>query len=364
MKHINIPVFVPHLGCPHACLFCDQHTITGENACEVSAVDEAVKKATGLQKDCEAEIAFFGGSFTAIERDRMLAFLTRAQKYVLMGLVRSIRLSTRPDAIDPEVLSLLQKFSVKTIELGIQSTDDRVLSACRRGHTAAESKAACRQVRDFGFSLVGQMMVGLPDSTEKSEEDTARALIDWGCSGVRIYPTVVFTGTGLAAALKEGRYRPLTPEEAAERTAPLLALFEEAKIPVLRVGLCETDGLREGKVAAGAYHPALGELAQNALYRRKIEAQLKGVSLSPGAELLIEVPPRSLSRAIGQNKRNLRYLNEKYPDVIIRFRTTDGLSENEVKITTKENPTCVFSPSSSTASNPFRSAPRLPSMRE
>ncbi len=364
MKHRNIPVFVPHLGCPHACLFCDQHTITGEDDCDVSAVDEAVKKATGLRPGSEAEIAFFGGSFTAIEKDRMLAFLARAQEYVQKGFVQSIRLSTRPDAIDPEILSLLKGFSVKTIELGIQSTDDRVLTASRRGHTAAESETACRLIRDFGFSLVGQMMVGLPDSTEKSEEDTARALIDWGCCGVRIYPTVVFSGTGLEAALQEGHYLPLSPEEAAERTAPLLALFEEAKIPVLRVGLCETDGLREGKVVAGAYHPALGELAMNALYRRKIEAGLKDLPLSPGTELLIGVTPRALSRAIGQNKRNLHYLREKYPDVIIRFRKTDGLSENEVKITLKENPTCVFSPSSSTASSPFRSAPRSPSMRE
>lgn len=406
MKHINIPVFVPHLGCPHTCVFCDQRTITGQKDAGPDAVDEAVRRVlpgghdAGKAEKAEREIAFFGGSFTAIGKERMTAFLDRAEAYVGRGLVSSIRLSTRPDAIDPAILTLLSAYSVKTIELGVQSTDPAVLAASERGHTAADSERAFRLIASRGFTPVGQMMLGLPASDFDAEEKTARDIIAWGAKEVRIYPTVVFAETKLAKAFAAGLYCPLPPDEAAWRAARLLMLFERAGVKVLRIGLCETDGLRSARVVGGAHHPALGELAYNELYRMKIEglladihagtrnapepasalpakpsaslpdsppagpaSQKTGASHRPGAQILVECAPRALSRAIGQKKKNLLLLRKRFPDAVVRFAESPALTGYEVQITMKENGKCVFSHSSSTGSSPSRSAPRSPSTR-
>ena len=232
MRHVNIPVFIPHLGCPNQCVFCNQRSISEhQEFSETNVRDEIEQVLSTLRPEDEAEIAFFGGSFTGIDRGLMCRLLDLAQEYVKAGRVGSIRLSTRPDYIDEEILSILSRYSVGTIELGLQSMDDAVLLACRRGHTAADAERACRAVVEAGFSLVGQMMIGLPGASPESEIKTAQKICDMGASAVRIYPTVVFYDTPLCEMAQHGAYTPLSVDEAVERTAPVLQLFR-ARAPV------------------------------------------------------------------------------------------------------------------------------------
>lgn len=340
MSHINIPIFVPHLGCPHTCVFCNQHTITGQSETTADEIDTAVLQTLSLLKNPSAhelQIAFFGGSFTAIEREKMLALLEKANNYVQKGSVQSIRLSTRPDAIDDEILMILAKHSVQSIELGIQSTDARVLEASERGHTAKDSETACRKIKEYGFELVGQMMLALPESTLESELQTARDMIGWGIDKARIYPTVVFTDTALAARTEKNLYHPLSVEEAIERASAVYSLFAEHNIEVIRIGLCENEGLRSDKTVGGAYHPALGELVLNRYYLTKILNEIKQIHPAPNSTVVIETAKNALSQAIGQKKCNLYTLEKVYPQNRILFSPSHSLCGKEVKIFVKEN---------------------------
>ncbi len=312
MRHCNIPVFIPHLGCPNQCVFCNQRSISGCSAfCEDTVKEEIDRALSTVREGDRAEIAFFGGSFTGIDRDLMLRLLTLAETYVTAGCVTSIRLSTRPDYISEEILSLLSRFSVHTIELGLQSMDDAVLAASQRGHTAAEAAEASRAVVRAGFSLVGQMMIGLPGATPESEIMTAQALCALGVSAVRIYPTVVFYDTPLCDMTKRGDYIPLSIDEAVARTANVLEIFRERSIPTLRIGLCATEELASPeRVMAGPNHPALGELVMSECTYRAMLRALQKAALDT-KYVILHVPPREVSRAVGQHKRNLARLSEQ-----------------------------------------------------
>ena len=203
-RHRNIPVFIPHLGCPHDCIFCNQRTISGSKKFDRSSVVSVIESVLETISDGdETEIAFFGGSFTGIDRGDMIYLLDTAQKYVDDGRVESIRLSTRPDYIDNEILDILAHYSVKTIELGIQSLSDEVLRVCERGHSAECAINACKMVKEANFLLVGQMMVGLPSSTAEDERATAEEICRLGADGARIYPTVVLNSTALHKMAKD-----------------------------------------------------------------------------------------------------------------------------------------------------------------
>lgn len=338
MRHINIPIFVPHLGCPHTCVFCNQRKITGQNTFSLDGFHETINQTLATApKDALKEIAFFGGSFTAIERDLMCTLLSLAKEYVDRGEVSSIRLSTRPDAIDDEILSLLKAYAVTTIELGIQSTDPEVLIASERGHTKHDAERACRLIKSYGFSLVGQMMLGLPSSSLEKEIKTAEDMIKWGIDAARIYPTVVFPDTALDTLRKKGDYTPLSIEEAALRGGTLLEIFDKSELPVIRIGLCESEGLHTTDGISGAYHPALGEMCQSEFYRRCIEKALKTLTFPKSAVITVEVAPSVLSQAIGQNKCNLTYFKKTYPDCTFLIKPSFALGKKEVKIHTKEN---------------------------
>ena len=337
MSHINIPIFVPHLGCPHTCVFCNQHTITGQREANAEQIDSAVLQTLSLLQDPtahELQIAFFGGSFTAIERSKMIELLEKANEYVQNGQVQSIRLSTRPDAINEEILSILSKYSVKAIELGVQSTNEQVLLSSERGHTAADSEHACRLIKQHGFELVGQMMLALPHSHLEAELQTARDMIKWGIDKARIYPTVVFADTALA---DDPTYTPLSVEEAVDRAAEVYSLFCEHNVEVIRIGLCENEGLHSDKTVGGAHHPALGELVLNRVYFKKILKEIESLHPTPETDIVIEVASNSLSQAIGQKKCNLTALKNAYPQNRILFIPSHSLCGKEVKIFVKEN---------------------------
>ncbi len=328
MRHINIPVFIPHLGCPNNCVFCNQRTISGTMEFREEDVRGIIDTALAtVPADSDVEIAFFGGSFTGIDRALMVRLLELADGYIANGSVRTLRCSTRPDYINDEILEILSAHRMTTVELGIQSTDDRVLAASRRGHTADISRRACRAVKAAGMKLVGQMMVGLPGADEQSEIRTARDICEMGADAARVYPTVVFRGTELEKMTENGGYLPLGYAEAAERTASVLDIFDRAGIPVIRVGLCAGEGLSSPEtVAGGANHPAMGELSMGELFYRRISEAMDAALSEHGSDVkgktaVICVRRGGTSPAIGQKRCNISRLEEKYcrPDSINRI---------------------------------------------
>ena len=285
-SHRNLPFFVPHAGCPNCCVFCSQTKITGEKAekdinTEISELRELLKSENvGFEK---SQIAFFGGSFTAIERSRMEKLLSVANEYIDSGVADSIRISTRPDCINEEILSVLKKYRVTNIELGVQSTSDSVLSASERGHTASDSFKAAKMITENGFVFGGQMMIGLPGSDPESELQTARDIVKMGAKEARIYPTVVFEGTKLYEMAQNGIYKPLKLEDAVERTAKCFRVFLDAGVKMLRIGLHASENLKNAPL--GANHPAIGELVKSCVYTDIIAEQAgdcRGRTLSVG----------------------------------------------------------------------------------
>ena len=332
MRHVNIPVFIPHLGCPNQCVFCNQRSISEHQSFSEEGVRGEIEQVLStLHPEDEAEIAFFGGSFTGIDQDLMRRLLDLAESYVKEGRVTSIRLSTRPDYINAEILSILSHYSVKTVELGLQSMDDAVLLACRRGHTAREAEKACRAVLAAGFDLVGQMMIGLPGATPESELQTAQKICDMGASAVRIYPTVVFYDTPLCEMAQHGLYEPLSVEEAVKRTAPVLQLFRARALPCIRVGLCATESLTSPKaVFAGPNHPALGEMILGECLYQKVKEKVLQSGLT-GQKILLEVSPRELSATVGQHRCNIEKLQRETGATVHRVVACEGLAECRVR---------------------------------
>ena len=243
-KEYIIPIFVPHLGCPHACVFCNQTKITGKQkqvtANEVKQIiDEYLKNFKN--KENKVEVAFFGGSFTGIEEEKQNELLEAVQDYIKDGKVDSIRISTRPDYINRDILKTLKKYKVKTIELGVQSANDYILKKAERGHTFEDVKKASKMIRFYGFNLGHQMMVGLPESTHLDEINTAKQLIKLKPKMVRIYPVLVIKGTKLEKDYNDGKYKALTVVQAVETCKELVKLFVKKKIEVIRIGLQPTD---------------------------------------------------------------------------------------------------------------------------
>lgn len=255
-------------------------------------------------------MAFYGGSFTAIPTAEQESLLSAAYSHLLGGEIDSIRLSTRPDAIDAAVLARLRRYGVETIEIGAQSMDERVLLLAGRGHTAKDVENAARQIKEAGFRLILQMMTGLPGSDDESSAETARRIIALEPDGVRIYPTVIVRDTALFDLWQAGRYAEHTVEDAVRVCARLLPMFEKAGIPVIRLGLNPTDELSGGAAVGGAYHPALGELVKSRIMREKAEKLLAGTL--PGSSVTLGVNKSRISQMTGQHRCNMEYLSGKF----------------------------------------------------
>ncbi len=327
MRHINIPVFIPHLGCPNQCVFCNQRSISGVSRFRAEQVVEIIENALAtVPPDARVEIAFFGGSFTGIDRTLMIELLKIAYSYIKDGRVNSIRCSTRPDYIDEEVLSILKRYGVKTVELGLQSCSDKVLKITKRGHNFEAERKACKLIVDYGLNLVGQMMIGLPGSDLQSELDTAEFITSMGATAARIYPTVVFRDTELCDMTLHGEYSALTLDEAIERSARVLEVFIDNNIDVIRIGLQASDNLTsEDTYLAGPNHPSLGELVIGELYYNKICKLLEGADASSDENITVYVSRGAMSKAIGQHRRNKIRLMERYGK--ISFSELDTLPE-------------------------------------
>ncbi len=298
------------------CVFCNQRTISGVKSFEADSVISDIEAVllTVDRDSCEIELAFFGGSFTGIERELMLSLLKIGKSYLDRGFIDSMRCSTRPDYIDAEILSTLREYGMSTIELGIQSMDDSVLSKSKRGHTAQRTRQACKDIIDGGFSLVGQMMIGLPGATAESECECARFICECGAVAARVYPTVVFRDTELVCMTERGEYIPLDTESAIERTKAVLDIFDRAGVGVIRVGLCASENLTsDEQVYAGAADVACGEKAMSALFYERICMQIDEKSTdTEGRTCFIFAPFGSVSKIVGQRKSNKEALQKKY----------------------------------------------------
>lgn len=334
-----IPVFVPHLGCPQTCVFCDQRRITGrETTATAETVKDAIETAAALPRHpsgAKRQLAFYGGSFTAISAARQEELLAAAKTWLDAGAIQSVRLSTRPDAIDIPTLERLRAYGVETVELGAQSMDEEVLRLSRRGHTAADVERASRLIRDYGFRLILQMMTGLPGDTDERSIETARRLIALRPDGVRIYPTVIVRGTELEALWRAGLYREHTVEDAVRVCAKLLPLFDAAGIPVIRLGLNPTEELSGGEAVGGAYHPALGELVKSRVLLERAADLL--ADIEPGARVTLGVNASQLSQMIGQHRQNLRLLCERLALAEVRVCPA-AVKNGEIAILSVEKP--------------------------
>ncbi len=324
-RHANISIFVPHIGCPNQCSFCNQRYITGAHkAPSPDDVANAVIDARSAKNYSpeNTEIAFFGGSFTAINRNYMSELLKTASWFVENGIVAGIRISTRPDAIDDETLKLLKAHNVTAIELGAQSMRDRVLKMNNRGHTSDDVVNASALIRKYGFSLGLQMMTGLYKDSDTAAISTAKQIIKIKPDTVRIYPTIVLKDTDLEALYSDNKYQPQTLEGAVELAAELLDMFSKAQIPVIRLGL---HSIESDSYVAGPWHPAFSELCKSALYLRKAKEKLKNKG-----KYILYVNPKYLSQMIGQKRCNIEKLSAEGYDC--RVRSDSELLEYEIRI--------------------------------
>ena len=336
-KKYVIPVFIPHLGCPNDCSFCNQKSISGKT--KMPTKDEVIKiideNLNSMKEDVEKEIAFFGGSFTGIEQEKQKEYLEIANEYITCKKVQGVRISTRPDYINKEILKLLKSYNVKTIELGVQSTNDYILKRCDRGHNFMDVKNASKLIRRYRFNLGHQMMVGLPESTKLDEIRTAKDLIRLKPKMVRIYPVLVIKGTKLASEMENDEYKPLTVSQAVERCKELLYLFNKKKIQVIRVGLQNTDeitdpNLKGSEVVAGPYHPAFGQLVQDSIWYDIIVGKIKKIN-DKVKEVKVKVNFADMNNVIGHKKDNIKKIKEIY-NVDVTVEADNSVKEGKSEL--------------------------------
>ena len=336
-KQYIIPIFVPHLGCPNDCVFCNQRSISGEKKQVTKEdarkiIEEHLKY---VKEDSKVEIAFFGGSFTAIEEEKQTELLEIAYEYIKAGKAESIRISTRPDYINKQILKRLKKYKVKTIELGVQSTNDYILKRAGRGHTFEDVKKASKLIRWHGFDLGLQMMVGLPESTVLDEINTAKQLIALKPKMVRIYPVLVIKGTKLEKDYNEEKYKPLTVVQAVEICKELVKMFVKKNIEVIRMGLQPTEEIsnpeeEKSEVVAGPFHPAFGQLVESGIWNDTIVDKIKQLNTKV-KEVVITVNPVDVNNVIGHKKENVNNLKEVY-DVDLIVKSDEKIKQGKSKI--------------------------------
>lgn len=325
LTHSNISIFVPHVGCPNMCSFCNQRHITGKfTAPQIKDIVNAVNIAVASKNydPHTTEIAFFGGSFTAINRNYMLELLKTAKHFIDIGVVAGIRVSTRPDAIDSEILTVLKEYGVTSIELGAQSLDDVVLKLNNRGHTASDVVNASNLIKSFGFSLGLQMMTGLYGDCDEFAIKTAQEIIKLQPDTVRIYPTIVLKNTDLAALYIDKKYKPQALEPAVDLCSKLLLMFNEANINVIRLGL---HSIEENSYIAGPWHPAFSELCYSKVYLDNA----KKILVDSGSYILY-VNPSAVSKMIGQRKSNINILKNLGFDCIVK--SDNSCAQYEIKV--------------------------------
>ena len=337
-KHLIIPIFVPHLGCPNDCVFCNQKKISGQMK---QITKEDVKKTVDYyldifgDQDAYKEIAFFGGSFTGIEEELQEELLQAAYEYIKNKKINSIRISTRPDYINKDILKRLKKYKVKTIELGVQSSNDYILKKAGRGHTFEDVKKASKLIRRHRFILGHQMMIGLPESSLNDELKTAKDLAKLKPKIMRIYPVLVIKDTELENEYKEGKYRPLNVNQAVEICKDVYYYFIKKKINVIRIGLQTTDMICNPKnggsaVVAGPYHETFRQLVEDAMWYDSILERIKKLNIKV-REIEVIVNPVNANNVSGHKKENINKFKDTY-DVDLKIKQDANIAEGTFEI--------------------------------
>lgn len=329
-KHFTIPVFIPMEACPFRCIYCDQEKISGHT--KIPDTAEIIRTIRGhletMPENSEIQVGFFGGTFTGLPMEVQEKYLSSVQSFICQGKIKSIRLSTRPDFIDEQILSFLKKQNVETIELGAQSTDDEVLRKSGRGHKAAAIQKAAQQIKEFGFRLGLQMMVGLPGDTIEKTIVTAHKFVTLGAEDVRIYPTLVIKGTPLEKLFIAGKYKPLSLDEAVSWTAAVFPIFESAGINIIRTGLHPSEGLlHRSELVAGPFHVSFKELVLTKLWNDLL-ANVENPKNS--SKIIIRVSPDQINAAVGYTAANRKMLFEKFKNV--SFIGDPGLQKRDFNV--------------------------------
>lgn len=315
-RHYIIPIFVPHFGCPHDCVFCNQKKITGFSTNVTSAEVEKIiiEHINTFKPDSFIEVAFYGGSFTAIDLEIQSELLSIPYKFKTEGKINEIRLSTRPDAINKEILHNLKRYGVNTIELGVQSLDEDVLIASERGHSVQDVYNSSKLIKDYGFNLGLQMMIGLPGDNLLKSTYTCKEFIKLDPFCVRIYPTLIIKDTDLERSYLTGDYKGLSVDEAVETCTTILMLYYNANIKVIRVGLQPTENIKLGKdVVAGPFHPAFRQLVESNIYKVLLDYYFQKHQITTSSEeLIMHCNQKIISLISGQKKSNTKYFMKKY----------------------------------------------------
>lgn len=327
-----IPIFLPHAGCPHQCVFCNQTSITGVTRSTVSpekAEQQILEFLEYKKKDRRAvQVGFYGGNFLGLGRDGIERLLNVSAKFVENGRIDAIRFSTRPDTIDPDRINIIRKYPVSTVEIGVQSMNDDVLAVIKRGHSASDTQVAVEQLKDNKYEIGLQMMVGLPGEDEAGSLSTACQIGELEPDFVRIYPTIVLKNSLLARWYERGRYRPWSLKRSVAHVKTLYLFFKKKKIPVIRMGLQAAEDLDSGAaMLAGPYHPAFGHMVHSAVFL-DMAAEIIAKKKGPFERVSIKVHPRSVSKMRGLKNRNMEILKNNFHLKFIEVTPDASIAED------------------------------------
>jgi len=335
IKHSILPFFISHQGCPHQCVFCDQRIITGINQVVTPEyIFDKINEFTQRESSSTdyREIAYYGGTFTALAEDRQAELLWPAKEALQKGKIRRIRVSTRPDYINKDTLHLLRSYNVSLVELGIQSLDQEVLYQSGRGHTREESLFAIDMLKEQGFEVGAQLMIGLPGDNIDKSINTCREIIKKKPNYVRIYPTLVLKGTLLEKMFQKRDYFPMTLFDAVAVSKQMVMQFMDAQIKLIRIGLHPGQDLqKEGLILAGPFHPAFGELVKSELALDLLIFTIKSLDKKKEDVVSIYVPANETSIFIGQKKKNLSYLSSLFPNLRIKIVSAPLLNKINIR---------------------------------
>jgi len=335
-KPFVIPIFIPHSGCPHRCVFCNQTAITGVQDSLPTSEDirSTIRRFLDYKKKnrTHTEVSFFGGNFLGLPPAMIKQFLEETAKFVDLGKIDGIRFSTRPDTIDKDRLDLISHYPVTTIEIGVQSMDDRVLTRARRGHTSADTIHAVTLLNQKKYNIGLQMMTGLPQDSISGSLHTAREIARLAPDFVRIYPTLVIAGSALAGLYKKGEYTPMTLYDCVTQLKQLYLLFYKNNIKVIRMGLQASEELDDtSTVLAGPYHPALGHMVYSEIMLDQAKKKLNELPENVD-RVMITVHPKNFSRMQGLNKQNIDVIKQNYDICDLNVKTDSNLSDFEVRV--------------------------------
>jgi histone acetyltransferase (RNA polymerase elongator complex component) len=335
-RSLIVPIFIPHQGCPHKCIYCQQEKITGQSGVPIKTLriteilDMAIKSPR-FPSSIEREVAFFGGSFTSLGIRRMTELLKAVEPYLTKGFFNSIRVSTRPDGINAERLELMRAYGVRTVELGVQSMDNEVLRLSKRGHTAAHTKESAELLNRYGFRMGVQLMPGLPGDSEEMFLQTVRKVMELQPAMARLYPAVVIAGTELADWYKNKKYRPLTLEEAIRICGESCILLEDRGIPVIRMGLMSSPSLlKKGTILAGPWHSAFGFLVRSWIHQKAIEPFLPGPGES--SNIGIRAPFREIPLVRGYKNQGIEWMEKRTGAKVEYVRRDDFVRDGRIGV--------------------------------